>query len=490
MVTNFFNKYKIVIVLILVILLCAAYAQTYYSEHFQSSSIPNELTLPNAKSSAYFPYISDFVYTNLATSKTTFSEDQQKRIMHFLPTYADGICNLTSMAGSCSNYYINNISYSDPYDFHSQIACKNIESTVGLDKSQCEVRILNNIYTLRKKCIRFTTEQSSPGIFVNSVTSINNSYIVNVVTKSNDIDMFALLRPNMISFGNFGLYKIEPLMTSNLFSSYSSSNTSNTFIITPYSETSPILKIYPEIKNSFVSLTNTKVWNILATIYFLNYENKVYLGGNQYYNTFNFVVDHNYLKQRNSESTRTFTETITFNTHATNPSLLTNLIYNFNVTPSLIGSTTIRPFFKVTLNHSGSSSSSITIPVHADFTDLINTYLKYQPTDPKHLFNNNYISWHIAVVCTLDLIIILAMFRDFTTGQVKFFMTQQQISDSGVIVYLQYLGNSEGKILDSQSIPKPVNLLLLNNHYQYFNNVCPNTSVPNLAMVAKNLGYL
>ena len=483
MVTDFFAKYQLVIVLLLVIILCAVCAHNHHKEHFSI-----EPTLQNIKSTTFFPYIGDFVFTNLQTSLTTFTTSQKEQMLHFLPSHADALCNL-SFGTSCSNYYINNLSYSDPYEYNSPISCTNIESKVGLDKSQCQVRILNNIYSIRKKCIRLTTESSNfSAIKVKSATPVSNSYIVQIESGSNNLDMLALLRPNLISFGNFGLYKIEPLATNSMFASYSSKNTSNAFVITPSLKiaSAPALKIYPNIENNFISMVGSKDLNLLANIYFLNHESRVYLGGNQYFNTFNFVVDHNYLKSQKSALTPIYEETITFNTKDSNPALCTNLKYKFNITPPTNNAFEV-PFFKVSLNHSGSSSQSMDIQVHSDFTNLIYSYIK--KTDNKELFSNSYISWHIVVVCSLDLVIILAMFRDFTNNTTQFFMTQQAITDGGVSAYIQYMGDVDGKILDAQTTPKPVNSPLLNNHYQYFNNVCPNTVVPNLALVAKNLGY-
>lgn len=447
------------------------------------------MTLPNAKSATFFPFIGDFVFTNLPASLTTFSTAQKDQMLHFLPSHADALCNLSSMGASCSNYYVNNIAYADTYDYSAPISCTNIEARVGMDKSQCQVRILNNVYTIRKKCIRFTTDTANfSAIKVKSATPVNSGFLVKIETNPNALDMLALLRPNLISFGNFGLYKIEPLATSSMFASYSSKNTSNAFVITPHKNVTenPPLSIYPAIENNFISMIGNKDWNILANAYFMNQESKVYLGGNQYYNTFNFVVDHNYLKSQKAALTPIYEETITFNTKDTNPALCTNLKYKFNITPPTNNAFVV-PFFKVSLNRSGSSSQPIDVSVHSDFTDLIYSYIK--KTDATELFSNSYISWHIVVVCTLDLVIVLAMFRDFTNDTTQFFMTQQAIADGGISAYVQYMGNAEGNVLDAQTTPKPVNSPILNNHYQYFNNVCPNTVVPNLALVAKNLGY-
>lgn len=487
MLSLFFHKYKIVIILLLVIILCGVCSKYYkYNEYFDDTE--NEMSLINSKSSVYFPYISDFVYTNLLDSVTTFTSQQQQQLLHFLPSYADGMCSwITGMTPSCSNFFINNISYADPYEYNAPNACKNIESMVGMDKSQCEVRMLNNIYTLRKKCIRFTTsDQKTNAAVIGNITPINSSYIVNISHNAKDMDMFALLRPNLISFGNFGLYKIEPLNTnSSIFSNYSSKHTSNTFVITPTTNvTNPILNIYPSTgTNNFVTMANNQVgWNVLANVYFMNYEQSIYpSGSNVYYNTFNFVVDHQYLKTQYNMTSPLYSETITFNT-TSSTSLFTSLVYKFNVTPPTNNSIPI-PFFSISLNGNGIGSQPITCDVHQDFTNII---YKYINTTDNTLFANNFINWHIVVICSLDMVIILALFRDLSAGTNLCFMTQTSLRN-GTPIYIQYLGNSSGQLLDSTNMVTTSQLMT--NHYSNFNNVCQNTAVPNLALVAKYLGY-
>jgi hypothetical protein len=233
--------------------------------------------------------------------------------------------------------------------------------------------------------------------------------------------------------------------------------------------------------------TTTQGWNVLANAYFLNYEKAVYpSASNIYYNTFNFVVDHQYLKNTKNTSTPVYTETITFSTNSAS-SLFTNMVYNFNVTPPTNNSSAL-PFFKITLNRTGTPSKSIVCPVHDDFTSLVYSYIN--KTDSEQLFNNTFVNWHIVVICSLDVCIIVALFKDMSKQINKIFMTQTYLKD-GNPIYVQYLGNSSGQLLKTTGATTDVTTsALMVNHYNNFTNVCPNTVVPNLAMVAKNLGYV
>ena len=484
------NK-MVIIITVFVIIICAITSQFYHIEHYvddkTTANKDLETSIISAKSLTYFPYLSDFVHTNVSTSSTIFTNEFKQQIMCFLPSFADGLCSWIPGKPSCKNYFINNLAYTDPYEYKSPIVCQNIESSLAMEKSQCEIRMLNNIYTLRKKCFRFTREDnaSSAAKVIKSEPLPGKSIKVSLWCNANEMDLFVLLRPNMISFGNDGLYKIDYLNpNSTLFSNYSSQSTNNFFVLVDVNnlpDNNDSLKIYPPAE-----ATPTKSKNMMGNAYFINYENAVYpvTSGNNavYYNTMNFLVDHNYLKSQHAKAQPVYTETITFvNTDNTATYLCTSLVYKFNVVPPASGNI---PFFQLVINHPGSSSTQIVCDVHTDFTKLM--YENISKTGSSSLFSNNYINWHIAVVCSLDLVIILAMFRDYTTGESKFFMTQKQIID-GNPVYIQYKGNNAGSIIDSSG--NVASSVLLNNHYKYFTHVIPNTVVPNLALVAKNLGY-
>ena len=486
------NK-MVIIITVFVIIVCAITSQFYHIEHYVDDKTTTnkdlETSIITAKSLTYFPYISDFVHTNLSTNLALFTNDFKQSIMCFLPSYADGLCSWIPGRPSCQNYFINNLAFMDPYEYKSPIVCHNIESSLGMDKSQCEIRMLNNIYTLRKKCFRFTTSNGNVS-FAATITSsqsiTDKNRKLSLSHNENDMDLFALLRPNMISFGNGGLYKIDYLNTnSTLFSNFSSKNTTNSIVLIDVNnlpKNNSNLNIYPPD----ISLINKN--NIMGNAYFINYEKAVYpisattTDKNIYYNTINFLVDHNYLKTQKAKAQPIYTETITFvNNDSTATNMSTSLVYKFNVQPPASGDV---PFFQLSINHPGSSSTQIVCKVHDDFTKLMYNYIN--KTDDSSLFTNNYINWHIVVVYSLDLVIILAMFRDYTTGQNEFYMTQKQIIDA-TPVYIQYKGDNKGALLDSSG--NVASSILLNNHYKYFTHVLPNTIVPNLALVAKNLGY-
>lgn len=490
---------RTLVILICVVVACALLAGFFHEklpiELFTDSSSPND-AIVSLKSQSYFPYIADFVYSNTTTSMATFDTGARKQIMNFLPTYADGLCSWNSNPpATCSNFYINNISFPDTYEFTSPMVCKSIETSVGVEKNQCMVRMLNNVYSIRKKCIRLTTSSNvevysgQTASSTSSTVSIDNA--TNIGTSSTfllevhgTLDLLALLRPSLISFGNFGLFHVESQIntTHNMFTSYSSLSSSNSLVMSIVSPPSTSINIYPGNNTAIEQLINNKDWNILSTIYYLNFEDTVYpLVDDTTYNTFNIIIDNVIVNAIKSSTNPLTTSTISLLNSAATTNICSSMTYTFNLNP-LTG--TVPTFFQVTLNRESSSTTPTVANVHPDFSAVIYTYMRNN-----ELYQNPLLIYDICVTCTMDLVIIVAMIRDLNTGKSLFFMTQTPLTDSGVPYYVQFQGDKQGRIYKDSS-KTIADDQLVKNHYNKFMGICPNTIVPNFAMLAKNLGYV
>jgi len=495
---------RFTVVLLVIIVVCAILAtifQVQKSEHYVDNNGAAQqtvdVTLLQAKSQAYLPFLGNFVYTGSATAYNSFTSDQLQQMMQFLPTYADSLCSWNANINTnCSNFFINNIAYADNYNFESPIVCNSIETNVSLDKEQTMMRFLNNLYTLRKKCIRMNTAKQSTFAYNSgagdtaNISSVTASSGDNYMIKLNgNIDLLALMRPNMISFGNYGLYHIEPLESGadNMYTNYSSEASSHTLVLSSLKYPTNIqtnIKIYPDnINNAMNNLANNSNWNILSTVYYMNYESPSFpLISNRYYNTLSFVVDYNQINSivaNNSPAPPNYTETISLINDTTDLVDLTNIISSVNVMINLTES----PNF-MTLTFQTSTTTKQIVNVHTDFSNRLNGYLQQ---NPPNLYNNPKLFYHIVVTCTLDMVIVVAMLRDLDTNQTYFYMTQTSLNSANSPNYIQFQGDANGHVNVASTSTAPQKIL--NNHYKYFDAACPMTSVPNFSILAKNLGY-
>jgi hypothetical protein len=500
----FFEKYKLVVVLILVVILCAICASNY---HHQSAALERfsqatdtQMSYITKKSNTYFPYISDFFYSNKGATNDIVSIKNQ--VFSFLPSFADGMCSyIDPVPSSCTNFYVNNISLADNYEYISPIQCRNVETTIGMDKSQCTARVLNNLYTCRKKCIRFNSASNQlNSLYLSnlslSTTSTSSNYTCTIFSSNtSELNLLVLLRPSLISFGNFGLYKINPLEGSaNLFNNYSTLSNVNQFKfnmtdINNLPQSQSTVSIYPKIQpnaNFYYMFRNNvgSNWNIMANIYYLNYEQPSYsAAATSNYNTLSFIVDNQYVSNTYNSDIAT-SSTITLQ-NANIAKLCSSIKYTFDFTNYTNNNFN---FFTLQISYAGANSGTqMSFPVHRDFSELISNYMKNASSKDKFLANTD-IGYHIVTIYSLDLIIILSLLKDFTTNKTYMFYTQNQVANNGSPIYMQYVGDPYGRIKDN-SAQGFTNDGVMNNHYKKFSNMCPNSGIPNLAIVAKSLGY-
>jgi len=494
---------SIVAILIIVVVLCALLASYFHKylpiELFTATEEAGNIddALINLKTATYFPYISDFVFSNTQLSRATFSAPSKIQIMNFLPTYADGLCSWNSNpSATCSNFYVNNISFVDKYDYMSPLACKSIETNISLDKSQCKVRALNNVYTLRKKCIRLNTSPTvdiySPtqqGAYIATAANIGSAttFMLNIVGNVNqgNLDLLALLRPSLISFGNFGLFHCETMMnmSNNMMASYSSLRSNNNLVMSSVVPGTSSINLYPGTNNAIQQIISNSNWNILSTVYFMNYEEPVYpLNDDSTFNTMSFVLDSALVNSIKSMTTPLTQSTITLINTTTAGNLCNSITYTINLSPTAGDPAPV--FFQLAMNVAVPNSTPTQCKVHADFSTIMYNFL-----NTGSLFNNTLVVYHICVTCTMDLVVIVAMVRDLSQGTTLFFITQTPLTNNGTPYYVQFQGDKAGKAYQDYN-NTIANDQILQNHYNKFQTIAPNTAVPNFAMLAKNLGYI
>ena len=476
------NKSIFFTMIIVFIVICGLVGSMKYelgAEAFSSSNVTsqNSDTALLHKSLAYFKLIAPTFMTDDAQNKfynnasstnpcisassanSYISSCPSLQIMKFLPNLLDSSCDM--MINDCSTFYIDNVTCADNTFYDSPVICSNITAAVSLDKEKCKIRVLNNNYSFMKRCIQVSIFHAS----LIETGSSTQSYKLQV---QGNIDLLVLLRPCFISFAGLGLYSINLFSLAsagapNTFLSYTSDGNIQSTISTLYltqvdGDEKSRTGISPDIDGAPTHLKAIadKIIVLFPTIYYLNYEEpsdlfEVY-DSNITYNTFSLCLSKSYLIS-NFKSLYTFNPTAAANT---------NVCRNMN----LNWSTSAKDVFYVTISTSSSDgSASNKYPVHKSFSTLVN-----QATSDSSTI------YHVMVTYTMDLLIIVSLFKDLTSGnQSHFSVVQYPVRDSNVPVYMQY--NATNLSSASSSLPKDMVAMV------------PLTSIPNFAATAKRLGY-
>jgi len=460
----FYIFISFLIILILTSAVIGPYLQEDYADMATSSSSDHTYMYTNAflknKTRAYWPFILSFMMSDSPSNqlKTTACTTTSCKPFIFLPTFLDSVCSLSSTAeqssNKCTNFFADNISVSDPYFYDSPQVCTTINGSIGTDKKQSMVRILNNNYSFMKRCIQIQiTKKETMG------TQLQ-------ITTSGNMDLFTLLRPCMIMFHGIGMYylnifagQVQPSGSSSssgpnsptTLISYSNSATSNKINLTNVTMDNSIstVKVYP-VGESIPATNLSTTLPTYATIYYFNYEEPADYFTQAMYdsltvNTLTLVFDQKYLVTLTTATPLV----VTFNT-----STSTNYCRSMTFTWS-------EKKLKIFLTTSVSNGAGFTTNTHLDFTSKLSNI-----SDASAIY-------HIIVTYTVDLLIITTFVKDLLTGSSKTYVTMQQlaVTDNGSPVYLQY------------------NYKNTNTNYTGNASVCPQTAIPNMALVAKQLGY-
>lgn len=440
------------------------------------TSISNKYT--NNKTLAYFKYLKSFV---LSCDNYEYSN----RLMVFLPTYTDSWCKWESTKlDGCNNMFINNISFPEQYNYNSSIICNSIDTTIGTEKDQSLIRVLNNIYSLRKQCIRFSTQYMDQtqlnSLFYN--TNFSSIMIIDIWEGNDEyklqlwgkLDLFVLLRPTIISFNEYGLFSIKNKRGS-VFDSYSTIQPEPWYLylskVQNYTDDENNNVIIQSLDNKhLMDLLNDRDVNkvLLSTIYYLHFEEtKSYsesLNNKEYvHNTFTFIFDNKYIDSLMTKTQNS--STFNFNNKST-----TNVCNSISYTIDLSSG---QPFFSLTVNNI-SSSDPIVCDVHKDFTKLIHSLPERLNTP---FINNGMVSYTIIVTCTMDIVNIVAMLK--LKDKSVFFFNQYNLINP-YSFYIQYWAKNDELVSDDS---------ILKYHNTNFDIICPTTSIPNYAYLAKQLGY-
>lgn len=489
------------IIILVFVVLCAFLADYYHLEYFEDSADIDNILLNyvKEKSSTYFPYISDFFFSNTTLANSKINMDIKRQMFQFLPTYGDSICaNVESEKPmSCSNIFINNISFSDPVNYKSEMECTSIDATVSPDKTQCFARILNNKYSLQKKCMRFNTnsnlnksvevKNNYNGLsMISSIRSMDTPVIreaLQLGASSNssilkvlgNLDLFALLQPNMISIGNFGVYHINyNENSSNMFASYNSTYVGNRTLVLENIETKDVnINIFPGKVANLPHLLQKPNWNLMSTIYYFNYENAVVTSDNQIVNTFNLIFDKKYIKTLfvNDVKDATVDVAIT-STTTSSPTLsyLSGISFKFNFDPDANF-----PFMRTLVNYGSATSAPIIYDCDPQFSHRV-----YDLIRNEDMISNDKM-FHVVVTCTLDRIKIVTFYKEILNGINEFQIMSSPMKNTENPIFVQY---------NLSTLKSTINNPLLDHYKTNYIYMCPYSVIPNYALIAKRLGYI
>ena len=480
------NKSIFFTMIIVFIVICGLVGSMKYELGAEAFSASND-TIKNSekallqKSLAYFKLIAPtfmtdddhnqfYNYASLSTNPCKSASSTNSyisgcpslQIMKFLPNLLDSSCDMLSN-DYCNTFYIDNVTCADNTFYDSPIICSNITGAVSLDKEKCKIRVLNNNYSFMKRCIQVSILKAS----IIATDSSTQSYQLQV---QGNIDLLVLLRPCFISFAGLGLYSISLFsLTSagapNTLLSYTSDEIVPSTISTLYltqvdGDGKSRTGISPNINGATTHLSAIadKIIVLFPTIYYLNYEEPSNLFGGDYdlnitYNTFSLCLSSSYLTSKVFKSSYNFSPTTT----AANTNTCQTLHLNWSIGEANV-------FYVTTSTSSSDGHASTKYPVHNSFSTLVNQATKGTIC-------------HVMVTYTMDLLIIVTMFKDLTKGnQSHFSIVQYPVRDAGnVPVYMQY--NTEDLRSAASSLPSDsIAIVEL-------------TSIPNFAATAKRLGY-
>ena len=410
--------------------------------------------------------------------------DNVKTIVSFRPNHVDQFC--TSIENSstndlCKNFFIDNYSCNDPNNVsYKEKPCpKSISNNISADPNNCLIRILSNNYRLLKRCVSFD--------FI-KMTMLNNRKIrVDII---GDVSTFVLSRPLFISFGSYGLFKIEHdydngvTDTVNMFVNFSNTTPSNpqntyAFFMSPVTSfndknTNQEILMYPNNTNTlsitdvFENKNDGQAYPI--TIYYLSYLSPIspIPAGIQNNNCVSITFSKDAMDTGNnqqfvfsmfpSSSTSASTlsipssVTVVFNKQATNP-------YNI---------------FVVNVNMGGSDVSYR--PQEGFGITLMKLYNQ----------GSRDFDFHVNVTYCLDILLITTFVREKDTNNVfDECTTKRYIVSNGTSRYV--MNYDVGLMQNTLNIPtnekiKNATIAGLGGNF----NV---TAIPNIALMANYLGY-
>ena len=433
-----------------------------------SGSVDNPVLL--TKSYTYFPFVSSYFMSDSSTNNSLLNLACEKtgsklnsnciplRMFKFLPTYLDAMCSLLSTTeesqDECARFYVDNNTWPDPYYYDSALTCTSLSGSMG---EEIAVRIMNNNYTFVKRCISIHIDA------VSTLSGANATALYELKLKTGrNYALLALLRPCMIMFPGIGLFKIclfkgqeDSIMTN--FSNKTITSPCKMYLKPVVTPAAPNM-LYPNdvMNDNYGNITLFNNKSASPTIYYFNYKEPADYFATAAYtntvarltlNTVTLVFDQNWLKN-NSTTTLSITSRYSFNACTQIKYTWDSSTANFNVT---IGASM--------------STSGYTASISPDFKALVNGAASRLSS----------VLFHIVVTYSVDMLTIAGFFKDLTGNDNSSNITMVQFpvasTDTSQAIYLQY------EITD-------INADVTGNAA-----ACPQSVVPNMAAMAKQLGY-
>jgi len=442
-----------------------------YNEHYVSGG-DNSVLL--TKSIAYFKYVAttfmtDDLYNSYYPSVPSLCTGPNQsacpilQIFKFLPTFLDASCSLlTPPTPNCNQFFIDNITTLDNTAYDSPMVCSNVASSVSMPKSNSMVRIMSNNYSFMKRCIQLN-------IISATLIGTGNTYVVNCI---GNIDLLVLLRPCFISFASLGLFSISLFSTTtsttagqpNSLLNYSNKSETNSSQFTLYLSWIGLtdvhdVQVYPEVNGVATPLNAiaNKSIQLFPTIYFMNYESPADYFSSTSLVTFN-TMSLCFNKATLTSSDWNLPKQLVFTPQSGTASNACN-----NMT--MHWSTTGPDVFYITMATSVSGGDlAHKYSVHSDFSSLVHNSTAGSV-------------YHVFVTYTLDLLIIVGMYKDLSmsNGKSSFNIVQYKVRDNNQPVYLSYMSSDTTSLSNKDIISN--------------STVVPLSSIPNFANMAKQLGY-
>lgn len=469
----------------------------------------------------------DAANSQVFSKMTRTDAESQKDILSmvgFFPNYLDSYCFIEQPQKSksaipspniekCTIFHIDNYACPDT-SFTGSTACTSLNSTIGARGDNCLVRVMDNNYNFNKRCFRFDM------VTINAISMPAGSQIKRYQLKvSGDITDFVLLRPLFVSFGNYGLYKVDytanditsPQVNAMLHytdegdnniarldydlsgtedwknnSSINSAPANNTYTLivqrvdTPAttlltdSDPKPSYKIYGTNTSSFDNIPGGKLYKYPMTIFYLNYQSQINIANqNAIYSTRNVL---------NLVFSKATIDGITKSADGTASMVEKQLVIT---PPSATGSYKSIVNFKFTFDMSTKLPDNLVklsyISSQAGATySLINPeafrLFKYKMFSLMQSETN--FTYHICLTCSLDTIMLVCFLKDISNNKDYIFSSREKTAP--VILTYNYT-NMESAITSNFS-----NVLTETKKNRDLYSL---TSIPNFAYLAKYFGY-
>ena len=376
-------------------------------------------------------------------------------ILNFNQTYIDDYCVVEEESDSsrCKHNYIDNFASSDQYFLSissTQYPCSNVNSVIGTKEENSMVRVFDNMYSLKKRCVRFKN------IDVETINFAAKTFKINV---SGDLRSFVLSMPIFISFGIYGVFQIVYGVAESMFDSYSDSKTQSTFFVIKGVEEYQESHLTPVSSKSILDIL-TNINTLPINIYYLNYIDRISLDVVNC-NSLTLIFSHLFFGSFQEKMTQINIPTIN---NSSQSLLKTSSVITINYNNSSIAANELMSI-KISAGQMNSDAFSIDIPL--EFLTAVAFSRK----------SGKQFRYHIVFTYSMDMVNLVCFFESDNIHNVWY--KRQTIVINNSFVHLVY---------DYEQMKKNLSMVMENEMDQY-SDFMTISSIPNYAYVAKYLGY-